>query len=116
VLARVFSVAKDRGKISVNPCERGGRLYEADRTDKLWTDDDVAQVLASAPAHLHLPLMLALWTGQRQGDLLRLMWAAYDGQFIRLQQGKGKRRVKIPVGAPLKAMLDATPRRSPLVS
>jgi integrase len=54
--------------------------------------------------------MLALWTGQREGDLLRLKWAAYDGQFIRLRQSKGKRRVKIPVGAPLKVMLDTVPR------
>jgi hypothetical protein len=58
--------------------------------------------------------MLAVWTGQRQGDLLVLPWSAYDGQFIRLRQRKGKkgkgRRVKIPVGAPLKVMLDRTPR------
>ncbi len=33
-LARVLSVAKDRGRIPTNPCERGGRLYEADRRDK----------------------------------------------------------------------------------
>src|SRR5262249_51202909 len=39
VLQRILSVAKDRGKIKTNPCERGGRLYEADRSDKLWTDD-----------------------------------------------------------------------------
>jgi hypothetical protein len=26
VLARILSVAKDRGRISINPCERGGRL------------------------------------------------------------------------------------------
>jgi integrase len=110
VLQRVFSVAKDRGRISVNPCEKGGRLYEADRTDKLWTDEHVARFIEKAPAHLHLPLMLALWTGQRQGDLLRLTWAAYDGQFIRLRQSKGKRRVKIPVGSPLKAMLDKAKR------
>jgi integrase len=110
VLQRVFSVAKDRGKIGVNPCEKGGRLYEADRTDKLWTDDDVTHFLKAAPAHLHLPLMLALWTGQRQGDLLRLPWSAYDGQFIRLRQAKGGARVKIPVGAPLKKALEATPR------
>jgi integrase len=88
VLQRVFSVAKDRGKIGVNPCEKGGRLYEADRSEKLWTDDDVARFMKNASAHLHLPLMLALWTGQRQGDLLRLTWAAYDGEFIRLRQGK----------------------------
>jgi hypothetical protein len=30
-IARVLSVAKHHGKISVNVCERGGRLYESDR-------------------------------------------------------------------------------------
>jgi integrase len=115
VLQRVFSVAKDRGRITVNPCERGGRLYEADRTDKIWTAEDEANFVAVAPPHLHLPLLLALWTGQRQGDLLRLSWSAYDGQFISLRQSKGGARVKIPVGAPLKAMLDATTRRATVV-
>jgi hypothetical protein len=33
--------------------------------------DAPAAFLRSAAAHLHLPLLLALWTGQRQGDLLR---------------------------------------------
>jgi integrase len=115
VLQRVFSVAKDRGKISVNPCERGGRLYEADRTDKLWTDEHVERFMAAAPIHLHLPLMLALWTGQRQGDLLRLTWDAYDGAFIRLRQSKGRRRVKIPVGSPLRAMLDKATRDADVI-
>ena len=114
VLRRTLAVAKDRGKIATNPCEKGGRLYEADSSDKLWTDDHVKQFLKKAPKHLHLPLTLALWTEQRQGDLLALPWSEYDGQFIRLRQRKSKkgkgRRVKIPVGAPLKAMLDRTQR------
>jgi integrase len=37
---------------------------------------------------MDLPLLLALWTGQRQGDLLRLPWSAYDGEHIRLRQSK----------------------------
>jgi hypothetical protein len=37
VLARVLSVAKDRGLIAVNACERGGRLYETNRTEIIWT-------------------------------------------------------------------------------
>ena len=45
-------------------------------------------VSISAPAELALALMLALWTGQRQGDLLRLPWSAYDGAHIRLQQSR----------------------------
>ena len=59
---------------------------------------------------LILALMLALWTGQRQGDLLRLPWSAYDGTRIRLRQSKGGVQVVVPVGKPLKLMLDATKR------
>jgi hypothetical protein len=39
VLARVLSVAKDRGRISVNACERGGRLSKPNRVDFIWTED-----------------------------------------------------------------------------
>ncbi|MFY9879269.1 MAG: tyrosine-type recombinase/integrase, partial [Pseudolabrys sp.] len=65
--------------------------------------------------HLHLPLLLALWTGQRQGDLLRLPWSAYDGKHIRLRQSKGGARVVIRVGTPLKAALDAAVKRSTII-
>jgi integrase len=115
VLALVLAWALNRGKIDANPCAKGGRLYRGSRADKIWTGDDEAAFLRSAPAHLHLPLMLALWTGQRQGDLLRLPWSAYDGTHIRLKQSKTGMRVVIPVGAPLKAMLDKTPRKSPVI-
>jgi integrase len=112
VLARILSVAKDRGKIAVNPCEKGGRLYDGTRVDFVWSIEDETAFLKHAPAHLHLPLLLALWTGQRQGDLLLLSWSAYDGTHIRLRQSKSRRRgarpayVNIPVGAPLRVALD----------
>jgi len=115
VLARVLSWARNRGKITANPCEKGGRLWRGSRADKIWTEDDEAAFLERAPAHLHLPLLLALWTGQRQGDLLRLPWSAYDGTHIRLRQSKTGTRVKILVGAPLKAALDAMPKRSTII-
>jgi integrase len=113
VLARVLSWGLDRGLVIANPCERGGRLYRSSRSDKIWTDADEAAFLAKAPKHLHLPLVLALWTGQRQGDLLRLSWSAYDGTHIRLRQGKTGARIVIPVGAPLKAALDTTRDAAP---
>jgi integrase len=115
VLARVLSWGLDRGLVATNPCTRGGRLYRGSRAEKIWTPADEAAFLERAPAHLHLPLLLALWTGQRQGDLLRLPWSAYDGTHIRLRQSKGGRHVVIKVGAPLKAALDATPKRSPII-
>ena len=115
VLARILSWALDRGLVLVNPCARGGRLHRVTRRDKIWTADDEAAFLRHAAPHLHLPLLLALWTGQRQGDLMRLPWSAYDGTHIRLRQSKTGARVVIPVGAPLKAMLDATPKRSTMI-
>jgi integrase len=115
VLARVLSWGLDRGLVTANPCERGGRLYRGSRADKIWTVADEAAFLERAPTHLHLSLLLALWTGQRQGDLLRLPWSAYDGKYIRLRQSKSGKPVKILVGAPLKAALDATPKRSTII-
>ena len=110
-IARVLSVAKDRGKIAVNVCERGGRLYESDRSEIVWTAEDIRVFCGVAAVELQAALLLALWTGQRQGDLLRLTWKDYDGTYIRMRQskgrGKGRRRVTIPVGPPLKAALDA---------
>ncbi|MFI0843532.1 tyrosine-type recombinase/integrase [Mesorhizobium sp. IMUNJ 23232] len=106
VLARILSWAQGRGLIARNPCEKGGRLYRGTRADNVWTDDDEASFLARAPAHLHLPLLIGLWTGQRQGDILALTWMQYDGAHIRLRQSKTGRRVVIKVGAPLKAALD----------
>lgn len=107
VLARILSWAHGRGLVIANPCERGGRLYRGSRAEFVWTDADEAAFLAGAPKHLHLALILALWTGQRQGDLLRLTWPQYDGSVIRIQQSKTRARVQVPVGAPLKAALDA---------
>ena len=114
-LARILSFSKDRGLIASNPCEGGGRFYAADRTDKVWRDEDVAAFLAIAAPELALAMMLALWTGQRQGDLLRLPWSGYDGSHIRLRQSKTGRRVTIPVGEPLRILLDRTERQSPVI-
>jgi integrase len=107
VLARCLSWAKNRGKVTINPCEKGGRLYDGSRADIIWTPAQEKAFLDSAPAHLRLAFMLAIWTGQRKGDLLRLTWDAYDGKRISLVQSKTGVRVVIPVGKPLKALLEA---------
>jgi hypothetical protein len=87
-LTRVFSHSKDRGRIKTNPCEKGGRLYKSDRKDKIWSDAEIAKMLKAAPKQMVIPIELASWTGQRQGDLLRPPWTAYDGASIRLKQSK----------------------------
>ena len=72
VLALVLAWGKGRGKIATNPLERIGRVYDGTRIDFVWSTEDEARFLQHAPARLHLALLMGLWTGQRQGDLLRL--------------------------------------------
>ncbi|MEE9387044.1 MAG: tyrosine-type recombinase/integrase [Paracoccaceae bacterium] len=108
VLALILAWSYDRGLVPCNPCERPGKVYRSKRVDSIWSPDDEKAFLDSAPEHLRLALVLALWTGQRQGDLLRLPWSAYDGDVIRLRQSKTGTRVTIPVGAPLRSLLDQT--------
>jgi integrase len=114
-LARVLSWAKGRGKITVNPCEHGGKLYHGTRVDKIWTDADVSRFLATASSDMRLAMMLAINTGQRQGDLLALSWSAYDGTVIKVRQKKTGAYVAVPVSDELRRLLDATPKRSPLM-
>lgn len=115
VLARVLSWALEGGLVEANPCEKGGRLYKGSRAAKIWSDAEIARFIGVARPEIALGMTLALWTGQRNGDLLSLPWSAYDGKHIRLEQGKTGARVVIPVGKTLKAVLDALPREHPII-
>lgn len=57
-------------------------------------------------------LDLALWTGQRQGDLLALSWTQVRDGWLNLRQGKTKARVDIPISPTLAAILEGIPKRA----
>ena len=114
-LARILSWAHNRGLITKNPCAKAGKLYHGNRASKIWNDEDVERFLRTAPPYLRLAMLLAINTGQRQGDLLRLPWSSYDGVIIKLRQRKTGAYVPIPVADALRTALDAAPRRSPLM-
>ena len=66
VLARVLAVAKDRGLIAANVCERGAEL--------IWLDEHIKAFCNVASPELQFALLLALWTGQRQGTSIGITW------------------------------------------
>lgn len=117
VLSAVLSWAKTRGEIKVNPCRDSSvvKLYNTTRADKIWNDAWLTAFYAHASDEIALAMTLALWTGQRQGDLLRLTWSAYDGAVIELKQGKGNIEVTVPVAERLKLALDGMRKRSPII-
>ena len=110
VLMRLMSWARGRGLTAYRPPERIDRLYQVDRSDRTWSEADIDAFMAVASLPLQRALILALESGQRQGDMLTLPWSAYDGVWIRLRQSKNGRKVNIPVTRRLRAMLENTPR------
>jgi integrase len=107
VLRRLFTFALDKEWIKRNPLERVESLSSGTRRDEIWTDAEIGAFKAEAPEYMTRALLLALWTGQRQGDLLRLTWKAYDGTHISLVQSKTRRRVRVKVSSELRSALTA---------
>lgn len=110
VFRMLLNFALDEEYIGRNPVAALGRLHTKTRREVIWSDAQIATFLAKAPRHLARVLLLALWTGQRQGDLLSLTWGCFDGKYLRLEQSKSARgvsgrRVKILVSAELKKIL-----------
>lgn len=111
-LQRVIGWAHDRALAPANPIEKFRRAYSSDRVEKIWLPEHIAAFEGAATPELSLALQLALHTGQRQGDLIRLTWTAFDGNGLSLIQSKTRARVYIPCTAALLAALQAEKQKA----
>jgi len=109
-LALVLSWGKTSGINDHNPCEKGGRFYHGTRVNSIWPFEVEQDFYERGPKQLAEAMLLAVWTGQRQGDCLEMTWFRYAGKVIRLKQNKTEARVAVPVGGPLREMLDGLKR------
>jgi integrase len=120
-ISAMLTWAVERGRLSTNHLRGFKRLYRSYRAEIIWLPEYIKAFMEMAPVELQQALVLALHTGQREGDLLRLPWSAYDGKTIRLRQGKSRRGqklgpiIEIPCTQALRRMLDSMERVSPLI-
>ena len=120
VLGKLMAFARNRGKIKVNPCAQGGRLSEGNtRLDKVWTDEDLTRLFAEAPWEIAIVCFAALWTGQRQADVLAWTRANISDGVLRFTQGKKRKgrpakKINMPVPAPLAEALARAPKGAAL--
>jgi integrase len=121
ILARVLSWAAKDGPLNVNVLDEFERAYSNDRSDIIWLPEHVEAFLKVACPEMQLAMVLALHTGQRQGDIRRLAWSQYDGATISLRQGKRKRLgreappIRVPCTKALKATLDSAKRHATVI-
>lgn len=95
LLARLFAWAKDQEIILRNPLERVERLHEGSRSDIIWTEEQIGKLLSDGAPHLRDVALIALWTMQRQADVLTMPTLAFDGSRVMIRQGKTGARVRV---------------------
>jgi integrase len=100
-VSAMLAWAVDREIIPYNPAQRvkplpGGEL-------RAWREDEIAHALNHLPERFRRVVLLALYTGQRRGDLVRLTWNAVSGDRIRLRQAKTGAALVIPLHPALAA-------------
>lgn len=105
----IMGFAVEREYIQVNPC-RGIRRLRTGEHGR-WSDAAVAVAL-SLREPIRRAVLLALYTGQRASDCVRMMWGDYDGKGIAVRQEKTGEALWIPCHSALKAELDSWARTS----
>ncbi len=117
VLSRLMKFAVSEGMLERKPEFGIAYLYDADRSDVIWTAEDLATLEPHASPELMWAARLGALTGLRRSDLLRLSWNHVKGLGIEIRTGKSRERktTLIPVFADLSALLAEIPRRGPVI-
>ena len=106
VLSNLYRIAIDRDIVESNIVFGLFYYYKNHIPIEPWQEDEIDLFLSTAKPHLRSAMLLALHTGQRGSDLVRMTWRDYDGEFIHVHQAKTGTRLSIPVHPRLKADLD----------
>lgn len=114
-VGRLFKWARGRGLTQAKPTEDVPRLYAADRSDIIWSDDQIADFCAAASKEVGWSLRMAAETGLRLGDLVSLTWSSIGSEGIVWRTSKKNRQAVIPLTAGMRALLKEIPRLSPIV-
>lgn len=110
--SRILSFAVDASILDKNHVIGMDKAYRADRSDAIWTLEDVGAFMDVASRQMKLALIMALHLGRRQGDLIRIAWGDYDGECVAVTNRKSGRKIKFKARCTemLRATLDAAKR------
>lgn len=114
VLSHILTFSIGQGWIATNACSGIEPLYEGNRADIIWEDDELARIEAEACTEQWWVVRLAVLTGLRKSDLLRLSWTHVKKTHIQLSTGKSdhKRIALVPMYQELEDFLLTIPRSS----
>lgn len=110
VVSVAFSYALDHDYVQGNPASRLKKLKIGSWSK--WYPSEVREVIRLNDRVVSTAVALAWYTGQREGDVLRMRWADIHGDFIKVspqKRGEGK-VLMIEMHPDLKAYLEKVSR------
>jgi integrase len=110
-LSSVMSWSIPRGWRTHNPCAKV-RMLRIGEGYAPWTWEEIEKFKEHARADLWWAAAAALYTGQRQVDVLGMLWSDIQEELISVTQSKTGKKLWIPMHANLRAMLAEIPRVS----
>ena len=114
LLSAILSWGVPRDFAETNVCREIKKLSETDGYPP-WSWADITFAREHLPSHLWHSVALALYTGQRQADVLQLTWNRIVDGGIELRQGKTGKRLWLPLHRDLRVILDTIPKLGPQI-
>lgn len=103
VLRKLMSFAVDRGYITVNPATNPRRMKIG--TWEPWSQEQIDLMMTTKDEGLKTSMYLALYTGQRESDIITMTRKLKIENRIDVKQHKGGKYLSIPIHSKLKAHL-----------
>jgi integrase len=98
-------------QLDADPTYGVRRVHRGKREHEPWPQELIESFMLTARPSLRWAVRLALYTGQRRSDVVKMMWSQFDGEFIEVCQQKTDELLAIPCHKVLRAELETMPRR-----
>jgi integrase len=97
-------------ELGADPTHGVKRVHKVTHEHEPWPQELIERFLREARPSLRWAVKLALYTGQRRSDLVKMKWSQFDGEFIEVRQQKTGAPLSIPCHKELRAELENMPR------
>jgi integrase len=96
--------------LGADPTHGVKRAHKVRHEHEPWPAELIERFLGEARPSLRWAVRLALYTGQRRSDLVKMKWSDFDGEYIQVRQQKTGAALSIPCHKELRDELETMPR------
>jgi integrase len=83
-------------ELDADPTHGVKRAYKVAHEHEPWPQELIERFLHEARPSLRWAVKLALYTGRRRSDLVKMKWSQFDGEYIEVRQQKTGALLSIP--------------------